>query len=87
MSWWTSSVFHRERILRLVNGKLPWPSIDPEKALPWIEQKTALSLAESQIAAIRLALVSKVLVITGGPGVGKTTIVNSICAHSRGQGR
>ena len=67
-----------ERLLRLINGKLPWPYIDPEKALPWIEQKTGLSLAESQVAAIRLALVSKVLVITGGPGVGKTTIVNSI---------
>src|SRR6266446_2638184 len=67
-----------ERILRLANGKLPWPYIDPEKALPWIEQKTGLSLAESQVVAIRLALLSKVLVITGGPGVGKTTIVNSI---------
>src|ERR1700720_2648275 len=67
-----------ERILRLVIGTLPWPYIDPEKALPWIEQKTGLSLAESQVAAIRLALLSKVLVITGGPGVGKTTIVNSI---------
>src|SRR5438067_3290301 len=67
-----------ERILRLANGKLPWPYIDSEKALPWIEQKTDLSLAESQVAAIRLALLSKVLVITGGPGVGKTTIVNSI---------
>ena len=64
--------------MRLVNGKLPWPYIDPEKALPWIEQKTGLSLAESQIAAIRIALLSKVLVIIGGPGVGKTTIVNSI---------
>ena len=67
-----------KRILRLANGTLPWPYIDPEKALPWIEQKTGLSLAERQVAAIRLALVSKVLVITGGPGVGKTTIVNSI---------
>src|SRR5712675_2112250 len=67
-----------ERILRLANGKLPWPYIDSEKALPWIEQKTGLSLAESQVAAIRLALLSKVLVITGGPGVGKTTLVNSI---------
>src|SRR6202521_4991964 len=67
-----------ERILCLANGKLPWPYIDSEKALPWIEQKTGLSLAESQVAAIRLALLSKVLVITGGPGVGKTTIVNSI---------
>src|SRR6266852_6401108 len=67
-----------ERILRLVKGTLPWPYIDPEKALPWIEQKTGLSLAGSQVAAIRQALLSKVLVITGGPGVGKTTIVNSI---------
>ena len=67
-----------ERLKRLANGKLPWPYIDPEKALPWIEQKTGLSLAESQMTAIRLALMSKVLVITGGPGVGKTTIVNSI---------
>ena len=67
-----------ERLLRLANGTLPWPYIDPEKALPWIEKKTGLKLAETQIAAIRLALLSKVLVVTGGPGVGKTTIVNSI---------
>ena len=67
-----------ERIRCLANGALPWPFIDPVKALPWIEQKTGLSLAESQVEAIRLALLSKVLVITGGPGVGKTTIVNAI---------
>lgn len=67
-----------ERILRISNGTLPWPYIDPDKALPWIEQKTGLSLAQSHIAAIRQALLSKVFVITGGPGVGKTTIVNSI---------
>ncbi|MCX7342300.1 MAG: ATP-dependent RecD-like DNA helicase [Hyphomicrobiales bacterium] len=67
-----------ERLLRLVNGTLPWPFIDPDKALPWIEQKTGLKLAETQLAAIRLALLSKTMVITGGPGVGKTTIVNSI---------
>ena len=66
------------RIHCLVNGTLPWAYIEPDKALPWIEQKTGLSLAESQAVAVRLALMSKVLVITGGPGVGKTTIVNSI---------
>ena len=67
-----------ERIRHLVNGGLPWSFIDPDKALPWIERKTGLTLAESQVTAIRLALLSKVLVITGGPGVGKTTIVNAI---------
>jgi exodeoxyribonuclease V alpha subunit len=67
-----------ERLRTLINGALPWPWIDPEKALPWVEQRTGLTLAESQTAAVRLALTAKVLVITGGPGVGKTTIVNSI---------
>jgi exodeoxyribonuclease V alpha subunit len=67
-----------ERLRRLLNGTLPWPAIDPEKALPWAERQTGLALVASQVAAIRLALVSKVLVITGGPGVGKTTIVKAI---------
>src|SRR5262249_5044409 len=48
-----------ERIRCLADGQLPWPSIDPEKALPWIEQKTGLSLAASQAAAIRQALHAK----------------------------
>jgi exodeoxyribonuclease V alpha subunit len=67
-----------ERLMRLTNGTLPWPWIDPEKALPWVAKHIGLALAESQVAAIRLALKSKVLVITGGPGVGKTTIVRGI---------
>jgi exodeoxyribonuclease V alpha subunit len=67
-----------ERLRRLANGTLPWPWIDPDKALPWAEKRIGLALAESQIAAIRLALTSKVLVMTGGPGVGKTTIVRAI---------
>jgi exodeoxyribonuclease V alpha subunit len=72
-----------ERLSTLIRGKLPWPPIDPDKAIPWIEQRTGLTLAESQRAAVGTALASKVLVITGGPGVGKTTIVNASCAFSR----
>ena len=64
--------------MTLLNGTLPWPWIDPDKALPWVEQRTGLTLADSQHAAVRLALLAKVMVITGGPGVGKTTIVNAI---------
>ena len=67
-----------ERLLALSRGKLPWGSIDADRALPWIEQRIGLELAPSQKTAVRLALASKVLVITGGPGVGKTTIVNAI---------
>jgi exodeoxyribonuclease V alpha subunit len=67
-----------ERLLRLTNGTPPWPWIDPNKALPWVEKRVGLALAESQRTAIRLALKSKVLILTGGPGVGKTTIVKGI---------
>jgi len=66
------------RIKSLTQGILPWPEIDAGKAIPWVEGKTGLTLAESQKVAIRSALSSKVMAITGGPGVGKTTLVNSI---------
>ena len=67
-----------ERLRTLSWGTPPWPWIDPDKAIPWVEGRTGLVLAESQKDALRLALQSKVFVITGGPGVGKTTLVDSI---------
>ena len=67
-----------DRLRALQEGALPWPHIDPVKAIPWVEARAGITLAESQRAALRLALLSKVLVITGGPGVGKTTLINSI---------
>lgn len=78
-----SGLYHAERgvadrLRRLWSGALPWPEIDADKALPWIEGRTGLTLAVSQAEALRLALRSKVLVVTGGPGVGKTTLVNAI---------
>lgn len=66
------------RLDALRSGRRPWLEIDAGKAIPWVEEKTGLTLAESQKAAVRTALDSKVMVITGGPGVGKTTLVNSI---------
>jgi len=81
-------LYHAERtiaghIARLRTGAPPWPAFDAEKAIPWVEQKLAIQLADSQKEAIRLALASKLLVITGGPGVGKTTLVNSILTIMR----
>jgi len=67
-----------ERLHALKQDRRPWPAIEPTKAIGWVETKTGLTFAESQRQAIELALASKVLVITGGPGVGKTTLVNAI---------
>ena len=66
------------RLKALATGAPPWPTIDPDKAIPWVEAKLGVTLADSQRAAVGVALSSKVMVITGGPGVGKTTLVNSI---------
>jgi exodeoxyribonuclease V alpha subunit len=66
------------RLTALAAGKPPWPTIDVDKAIPWVEDRTKLKLADSQKAAIRVALGARVMVITGGPGVGKTTLVNSL---------
>src|SRR6266478_46429 len=65
-------------LLRLLHGDLPWGQIDAVRAVPWVEQKTGRTLSPSQQDAVGMALGSKVNVITGGTGVGKTTIVNSI---------
>jgi exodeoxyribonuclease V alpha subunit len=66
------------QVRRLLNGALPWGGIEADKAIPWVEGKTGLSLSESQRAAVATVLKSKVAIITGGPGVGKTTLVNSL---------
>jgi exodeoxyribonuclease V alpha subunit len=66
------------RLARLARGKAEYPEIDAEKAIAWLKEKKSIDLAPSQAEALRRALCSRVLVITGGPGVGKTTLVNSI---------
>jgi exodeoxyribonuclease V alpha subunit len=67
-----------KRLQLLGHGKHPCPAIDVGKALAWVQQKTGIELAAAQRAALKTAVDSKVMVITGGPGVGKTTLVNSV---------
>jgi exodeoxyribonuclease V alpha subunit len=67
-----------DALRELAEGAPPWGAIDAAKAIAWVEQRLGLDLAASQRAAVELALASKLLVITGGPGVGKTTLINAI---------
>lgn len=61
--------------------------IDPDNAFRWVEDRFDLKLGKEQQEALRKTLENKVLVITGGPGVGKTTLVRSIVAIMRRQNR
>ena len=66
------------RLKALINAPKSIRPIDPDKALKWVQKQLDITLASKQIDAVRRAVMDKVLVITGGPGTGKTTIVNAI---------
>ena len=63
---------------RLLDAPLKPVSIDVPRALAWFEEQQQIRLAENQNKAISRALTGKVLVITGGPGTGKTTLVRGV---------
>ncbi|MGE7413274.1 SF1B family DNA helicase RecD2 [Methylobacterium tarhaniae] len=67
-----------ERLIARAAGEPPWPEIDLDKARPWVEPRTGKVLSASQAEAVRLMLGSKLSVITGGPGVGKTSTLDSV---------
>ena len=73
-------------IARLTLDSPPWGRIDTDKALGWVEGKTGMTLSASQRQAIAAAVNGKVTIVTGGPGVGKTTVVNAILRILRAKG-
>ncbi len=66
------------RIRELATAPVSYPEVDMAKALLWCEERTGKALAPSQRDALKTALTNRTIIITGGPGVGKTTLVNSI---------
>lgn len=65
-------------VRRLMDTATPYPPIQTEKAVAWAEERMRLAFAPAQRAALTMALAHKVSIITGGPGVGKTTIVRAL---------
>lgn len=86
-SLYSSEVGAVRLIESLVQSEQKPIGIDIEKALLWFEQKFKILLAEQQKEAIRYAIERKVTVITGGPGTGKTTLVNGIIQILNRKGR
>ncbi len=63
---------------RLLNAPRAFREIDARKALAWVQQQLEFKLAEKQSEAVADASGSKLMVITGGPGTGKTTIIRAV---------
>jgi exodeoxyribonuclease V alpha subunit len=76
--------FHRsesgiaDHLARLLFAKKKTRKIDADKAIQWVQGKINLKLAPKQIEAVKRAISDKIMVITGGPGTGKTTIINGV---------
>ena len=66
------------RVEKLLQSPADSREIDIPKALAWLEDNQHLELAPQQVEAVRSALDSKLLIVTGGPGTGKTTLVRAI---------
>jgi exodeoxyribonuclease V alpha subunit len=67
-----------DRIKLLVSTPKALRPVEVEKAVAWVQRELSIQLAQNQIEAIRNAIVNKVLILTGGPGTGKTTVINAI---------
>ena len=61
-------------------------AVDWDKALGWLRGRTGAPLAPEQEEAVRLALTSRVAVLTGGPGCGKSFTVRSVVELARAKG-
>jgi len=66
------------RLKTLTHSPKSIRKIKTQKAVEWIQKQLSMTLAEKQIEAVKCAANNKVMVITGGPGTGKTTIINAI---------
>lgn len=68
-----------DHLKRLLNTKSPYlGTFNLETAVRWVQEKNQITLSRTQKEALYFTLQNKVSIITGGPGVGKTTLVNSI---------
>ena len=73
-------------LARLLDAPAPALFVEADKAIAWYEREAGIALARQQAEAVKLALGAKVAVITGGPGVGKTTIVRGIVSILKRKG-
>ena len=81
-----AETFIADKLKDLAQGTLPWGMVDAAESIQYAQNTLDIELSKTQKIAVEEALKNKLLVITGGPGVGKTTIVNSILKILQAEG-
>jgi exodeoxyribonuclease V alpha subunit len=84
--FYTSETGIAKYFARLISSTKRIRKMDQDKAIQWVQGKINLALAPKQIKAVKRAISDKVMVITGGPGTGKTTIINAVIKIYRAVG-
>ncbi len=75
---YTSETGIAGRFQQLVSATRTVRRVDEDQAIAWVQQQLDITLDAQQAEAVRSSLENKVMVITGGPGTGKTTIINAV---------
>lgn len=87
---YASAFFYMEAnaatMLKNLDTSFDVPDIEIEARLRQIEKQTKMDLDEHQVEAVKEAVRNGVLVITGGPGTGKTTTINTIIKYFESEG-
>ncbi len=65
-------------LARLTQASCHIRAVQTDKAIEWVQQKLSIELAPEQKSAVSLGVQEKLLVVTGGPGTGKSTITKAI---------
>ena len=66
------------RVKAILEAPRGFAAFDAEKAIAWWQSRAGFELAPKQLEALENSLKSKFSIITGGPGVGKTTIIRAL---------
>jgi exodeoxyribonuclease V alpha subunit len=66
------------RLRDLLSSPRFLPPIKIDAAIEWIQKRNTMQLSSAQKQAVAAAVDHKVLIITGGPGTGKTTLLRCL---------
>ncbi|MDD7334526.1 MAG: ATP-dependent RecD-like DNA helicase [Lachnospiraceae bacterium] len=87
---YSSAFFYMEAntatMLKQLDVSYDVPDIEIEMRLRQIEKQTKMDLDEHQVEAVKEAVRNGLLIITGGPGTGKTTTINTIIRYFEMEG-